>query len=60
MTVRNDRVMIVERDIIHPQQRLLNAPGASPFVHRQILEQVGVLDEDYSPALLPGAAKKSA
>jgi len=60
MTVRNDRVMIVERDIIHPQQRSLNALGASPFVRRQVLEQVGVLDEDYYPALLPGAAKESA
>jgi len=60
MAVRNDWVMIVERDTIHPQRRSLNAPGASPFVHRQVLEQVGVLDEDYYPALVPGAAKKSA
>jgi hypothetical protein len=41
MTMRNDRVMIVERDIIHPQRRLLNAPGASLFVRRQVLEQTG-------------------
>jgi len=47
MTVISDRVMIVERDIIHPQRRLLNAPAASLFVRRQVLERTG-------------AAKKSA
>jgi hypothetical protein len=39
--------MIVERDFIHPQRQLLNAPDASLFVRRQAVEQTG-------------AAKKSA